>query len=403
MFMKIIVFQFFCAFIQLAFSEKVLIYLNATDSSCVVERKVFNLTHLFHLQFYLEESSSFQDCIVFCCKEETCKSVLYSNREGTCLLIENSFDDCHSKQFRLKNHPQLYAVHTCNQSASAIPDVMRTVQEEELLLLHSNDNLSSSSDEETLGASGYSPGASEILNGDVQRNEIYSVVVQYDAESEESADDNDYDAAQCSLSIYQLFEECHINFLLKGEVVAGYKVIMHYSNVEHMELCAYYCRLNWDEDRCGAVSFLISDKNCTLYKYTSDERAKINLKKNERFIEIVACYDDRSDERLENASPLRYYFPKTEDVCIVEFYKRRLLSSWQIIAGSTNASSLQECMEMCRDNEVPDRCTAFNFAKTRSCFLFRKELGSSLYVTLSESVFGQILFCFPGGVTDILN
>ncbi|OUC41750.1 PAN domain protein, partial [Trichinella nativa] len=263
-------------------------------------------------------------------------------------------------------------------SASAIPDVMRTVQEEELLLLPSYDNLSSSSDEETLGASGYSPEASETLNGDVQRNETYSVVVQFDVESEESADDSDYDAAQCSLAIYQLLEECHINFLVKGEVISGYKVIMHYSNVEHMELCAYYCRMNWDEERCGAVSFLISDKNCTLYKFTSDERAKINLKKNERFIEIIACYDDRSNERLQNASPLRYYFPKTEDVCIVEFYKQRLLSSWQIIDGTTNASSLQECMEKCRDNEVPNGCTAFNFSKKRSCFLFRKESGTSL-------------------------
>ncbi|KRY56156.1 hypothetical protein T03_9427 [Trichinella britovi] len=402
MIMKIIVFPFFCAFIQLALSEKVLIYLNATDSSCVVERKVFDFSNIFRLQFYLEESCSFQDCIAFCCKEETCKSVLYSNREGTCLLIQNSFDDCHSKQFRLKNQPQLYAVHTCNQSASAIPDVMRTVQEEELLLLPSYDNLSSSSDEETLSASGYSPEASEILNGDVQRNETYSVV-QFDVESEESADDSDYETAQCSLAIYQLLEECHINFLIKGEVISGYKVILHYSNVEHMEICAYYCRMNWDEDRCGAVSFLISERNCTLYKFTHDERAKIRLKKNERFIEIIACYDDRSNERLQNASPLRYYFPKTEDVCIVEFYKQRILSSWQIIDGTTNASSLQECMEKCRDNEVPNGCTAFNFSKKRMCFLFRKESGTSLYATLSESVFGQILFCFPGGVTDILN
>ncbi|KRZ79200.1 hypothetical protein T10_2812 [Trichinella papuae] len=398
----------------LAFSEKVLIYLNATDSLCVVERKALNLEQIFHnltqaLPFYLMESNSLQDCIALCCKEENCKSVVYSNREGHCLLLQNSFDNHQSKLFRLKNRPQLYTVHTCNQKcqlfnclgASAIPDVMRTVQEEELFLLPSYDYLPSSSEDEAMNISEYSSEASEILNEDVQRNETY-YVAQLDNESEESTDDSDQlqlsiikmlpdqRTVECSLAIYQLLEECHINFLLKGEVVVGYKVILQHSNVEHLQLCAYYCRIIWDEDRCAAISFLISERKCTLYKNTNDGRAKINLKKNEKFIEIIACHDgkcklvNRSGERLENAPPLRYYFPKTQDICIVEFYKLRILSSWQKLAERTNVSSLQECMENCRAMETSHGCSAINFSITRLCFLFIKDYDASMYTTLPE-------------------
>ncbi|KAL1239520.1 Sporozoite surface protein [Trichinella pseudospiralis] len=312
MIMKITVFQFvLCAFIQLAFSEKVLIYLNSTDSLSVVERKALNLAQIFYnltqaLPFYLLASDSLRDCIVLCCNEGTCKSVIYSNRESRCLLLQNSFNDHQSKLFRLKNRPQLYAVHTCNQSASAIPDVTRTVQEEELFLLPSYDYLPSSSEEEAANISEYpsESEASEILTEDVQRNET-CYVAQSGAESEELTDDSDNLIAERSVAIYQLLEECHVNFLLKGEVVVGYKVILQYSNVEHLQLCVYYCRTIWNDEHCVAVSFLTSERECTLYKHTDDVRVKINLKKNENFLEIVACYDDRSNERLENAPPLR--------------------------------------------------------------------------------------------------
>ncbi|KRZ32778.1 hypothetical protein T4B_3165, partial [Trichinella pseudospiralis] len=214
---------------MLAFSEKVLIYLNSTDSLSVVERKALNLAQIFYnltqaLPFYLLASDSLRDCIVLCCNEGTCKSVIYSNRESRCLLLQNSFNDHQSKLFRLKNRPQLYAVHTCNQSASAIPDVTRTVQEEELFLLPSYDYLPSSSEEEAANISEYpsESEASEILTEDVQRNET-CYVAQSGAESEELTDDSDNHIAERSVAIYQLFEECHVNFLLKGEVVVGYK------------------------------------------------------------------------------------------------------------------------------------------------------------------------------------
>ncbi|KRZ08356.1 hypothetical protein T11_16559 [Trichinella zimbabwensis] len=161
------------------------IFIELTD--CHDEQNFYNLTQA--LPFYLMESNSLQDCIALCCKEEACKSVVYSNREGHCLLLQNSFDDHQSKLFRLKNRPQLYTVHTCNQSASAIPDVMRTVQEEELFLLPSYDYLPSSSEDEAMNISEYSSEASEILNEDVQRNET-DYVAQLDTESEESTNDS---------------------------------------------------------------------------------------------------------------------------------------------------------------------------------------------------------------------
>ncbi|KAL1239651.1 Transactivator/viroplasmin protein [Trichinella pseudospiralis] len=205
-----------------------------------------------------------------------------------------------------------------------------------------------------------------------------------------------------TVAIYQMLEECNGNYY-KDAVIPGFNDVQKIKNINSFPRCLHHCRVEALTETCDAVLFSKEEKKCTLFKRDGDMAA--NKTAEEIFIELTDCHDDRSEERKYNPAPLKYYFPEEKEICLIEFYVQRTISSWSQINELQNVTSMRTCMEECRSKQQSqsEKCAAFNINNDRKCRLFKKDGTAPLYTVMDGGIFGEILLCYPGNMVDLLS
>ncbi|KAL1232433.1 UvrABC system protein [Trichinella spiralis] len=205
-----------------------------------------------------------------------------------------------------------------------------------------------------------------------------------------------------TVAIYQMLEECNGNYY-KGAVIPGFHDVQKISQINSLPQCLHHCRVEALTETCDAVLFSKEEKKCTLFERNDDLAA--NKTAQEIFIELTDCHDDRSEERKHNPAPMKYYFPEEKEICLIEFYVQRTISSWSQINELQNVTSMRTCMEECRSKQQShgEKCAAFNINSDKKCRLFKKDSTAPLYTVMDGGIFGEILLCFPGNMVDLLS
>ncbi|KRX25041.1 hypothetical protein T07_4514 [Trichinella nelsoni] len=68
----------------------------------------------------------------------------------------------------------------------------------------------------------------------------------------------------------------------------------------------------------------------------------VTVKDEEELVFMIACYNDRVEERLNNPPPMNYYLEEMKEICVVEAYTLQNLSAWAVIANITDVSNIKE-------------------------------------------------------------
>ncbi|KRX88624.1 hypothetical protein T4E_7408 [Trichinella pseudospiralis] len=170
--------------------------------------------------------------------------------------------------------------------------------------------------------------------------------------------------------------------------------------VDSLNTCLHKCRHAISEWPYRAVHYSSEKKFCYIYVKSSGTSVNVTLEANEQFVELQRCFSDRRSDRANNPDPLAFYIKGQGEVCLVEFYEKNFLNHWKTITYKLNATNINECLLWCRQYDKKDKCSAINFAIDGKCHLLAKSYKLQSYRTLPKSVFGEILVCKPGCLTD---
>ncbi|KRX12964.1 hypothetical protein T07_2852 [Trichinella nelsoni] len=106
---------------------------------------------------------------------------------------------------------------------------------------------------------------------------------------------------------------------------------------------------------------------------------------------------DRPDERKCNTEPLIYYFEETQEICAVEIYKQKNLTSWEVMTINKDVTNFQECLLKCIIN---NECNAINYFPTKECYLIKAAEENHIFIVKDNSIFAEELYCESGTLVD---
>ncbi|KRZ68653.1 Cholecystokinin receptor [Trichinella papuae] len=200
-------------------------------------------------------------------------------------------------------------------------------------------------------------------------------------------------------NLYEFFEICKIKEVdPKG--IKNLTLHESYSRVNSLNTCLHKCRRAISEWPYRAVHYSSEKKYCYIYVKSSGTSVNVTLEADEQFVELQTCFTDRRSDRANNPDALAFYIKSQGEVCLVEFYEKNFLNHWRTINYIMNVTNITECLSWCRHYDNSDKCSAINFAIDGKCRLLKKSHRRLSYRTLPKSVFGEILVCKPGCLTD---
>ncbi|KRY40285.1 hypothetical protein T01_5995 [Trichinella spiralis] len=171
----------------------------------------------------------------------------------------------------------------------------------------------------------------------------------------------------------------HVNGCKKGDVEVNSILIPAIHNMSY-ELCA--------QSRARA-------KNASnAFQRNNTLDALLEMESPEE--EILECHPDRQDERRNNFPPLRFYFAETSEICVLEFHRSSLLSSFLLAETFQNVEHIKSCIWICRHRHYSYLCIAINYTMNKECNLFTKQWNATMYAVKPGSIFAEILLCEPG-------
>ncbi|KRX21893.1 hypothetical protein T07_12057, partial [Trichinella nelsoni] len=89
--------------------------------------------------------------------------------------------------------------------------------------------------------------------------------------------------------------------------------------------------------------------------------------------------ENRQDERRNNFPPLRFYFAETSEICVLEFYRSSLLSSFLLAETFQNVEHIKSCIWICRHRHYSYLCIAINYTMNKECNLFTKQWNATIH------------------------
>ncbi|KRX62308.1 hypothetical protein T09_6981 [Trichinella sp. T9] len=200
-------------------------------------------------------------------------------------------------------------------------------------------------------------------------------------------------------NLYEFYEICKIKEVDPKSVK---NLILHksYPRVNSLNTCLHKCRRAISEWPYRAVHYSPEKKYCHIYVKSNGTSVNVILEADEQFVELQTCFTDRRYDRANNPDALVFYIQSQGEVCLVEFYRKVFLNHWKTINYIMNATNIIECLSWCRHYDNRDECSAINFAVDGKCRLLKKLYRRVSYRTLRKSVFGEVLVCKPGCLTD---
>ncbi|KRX88625.1 hypothetical protein T4E_7408, partial [Trichinella pseudospiralis] len=338
-------------------------------------------------------SSSLLSCIFFCQQWYAfvhCNAVSFSLETGNCILYHDYVPTLQRSSIE-GSSTKFYSVILCMDISIKVIAIE--------LIKGTNLNFECSTE--------ISPEQRGILLEDFERQSFYSSMPEWVEYAASFGSRN----AFLTANLYEFLEICKI----KEVDPRGIKNLTLYEShlrVDSLNTCLHKCRHAISEWPYRAVHYSSEKKFCYIYVKSSGTSVNVTLEANEQFVELQRCFSgkqtnsypiyclDRRSDRANNPDPLAFYIKGQGEVCLVEFYEKNFLNHWKTITYKLNATNINECLLWCRQYDKKDKCSAINFAIDGKCHLLAKSYKLQSYRTLPKSVFGEILVCKPGCLTD---
>ncbi|XP_003376223.1 conserved hypothetical protein [Trichinella spiralis] len=225
-----------------------------------------------------------------------------------------------------------------------------------------------------------------------QRNNTLDALLEMESPEEESRIATGY------VHLYRYMEICKINILYSRKV-ENVKKIQTIFNTRSVNKCMHYCQPFVRQSIYCAVEYSKDNYKCVLLLSSRTENVYfVGIDKH--LIEVLECHPDRQDERRNNFPPLRFYFAETSEICVLEFHRSSLLSSFLLAETFQNVEHIKSCIWICRHRHYSYLCIAINYTMNKECNLFTKQWNATMYAVKPGSIFAEILLCEPGTLVD---
>ncbi|KRZ76903.1 hypothetical protein T10_4470 [Trichinella papuae] len=364
--------------IETDFNETKVIPLKFLREVCTIERLPF-ADSIRAKRITLVYPKTMEICLAQCrmsFSTITCNAFLYSLAEESCVLLH--YNDVPQTQNEIrKSSSHFYKILNCDNGdddseaeLAELTDIFISWASPQ-----SSDSQSSSSESEELQQS-----KEDAVNSMIQNPEAPSTSSYANTKVE-------------VVKLYTFYEICEIEKANFKTVQGVYDIGVNH-RVYSLNKCLHLCRRATATIGCQAVLFLQQKYFCRLLVNGLPQNFVI-VEDGEELVFMIACYNDRIEERLDNPPPMNYYLEEMKEICVVEAYKLQNLSAWAVIANKTNVSNFKECLSMCVKHNSPEKCTAINFSLKNYCVLIKRDASKS-YTVMEKSIFVEILQCVPG-------
>ncbi|KRX76028.1 hypothetical protein T06_7997 [Trichinella sp. T6] len=195
--------------------------------------------------------------------------------------------------------------------------------------------------------------------------------------------------------LYEFFEICEVQLLNIGLIRNAFAIEIP-QKIYSLNRCLHICRRHTS---CMAILFSQLDHKCKkIFKGRSSSSILVHA--DETVVALKECFKDRPDERKCNTEPLMYYFEETQEICAVEIYKQKNLTSWEVMAINKDVSNFQACLFKCIIN---NECCAINYFPTKECYLIKPADESHIFIVKDNSIFAEELYCESGTLVDVIR
>ncbi|KAL1227875.1 UDP-N-acetylmuramate--L-alanine ligase [Trichinella spiralis] len=264
-------------------------YYNMTESS---QRRDYNVHEIPLLRKHMKQlcllwkSKTLQHCIKFCARQyraNLCNAVYFEAEEKTCLhLLLNASQALH--EYTKSKKETIHFIEKCVEVTER-----QEYQQESAINRIQSDVTSTSSPSR--------PRSSRTHNAREQQPDFFYYVASENVQERFA-------------KLYEFFEICEMpTHMQKAYFMFGSSVLRTTSSMQ---------------------------KNIQRAK-----RQLILVHTHELVFALKGCFKDRPDERKFNAGPLVYYFKETQEICAVEIYKQKNLTSWKVMTIKKDVGNFQ--------------------------------------------------------------
>ncbi|KRY35447.1 Uncharacterized protein T01_5966 [Trichinella spiralis] len=291
--------------------KKINLHVESMRVQCTVHEIPLLRKHMKH-QFLLWNSINFRYCIQFCVQQfqrNLCNAVYFEAEEKTCLhLLLNASQALH--EYTESRKETIHFIEKCVEVAER-----QEYQQESAINRIQSDETSLSSPSR--------PRSSRTHNVHEQELDFFHYVAAEDVHEQYT-------------KLYEFFEVCKIQVLNIGIIRNAFAIQIR-RKIYSLNRCLHICRRHTS---CMAILYSKLDHQCKkIFKGRSGNL--ILVQDDELVLALKECFKDRPAERKCNADPVVYYFKETHEICAVEIYKQKNLTSWEVITISKDVSNFR--------------------------------------------------------------
>ncbi|KRX51726.1 hypothetical protein T09_6005 [Trichinella sp. T9] len=340
---------------------------------CTVHEIPLLKKHMEH-QCLLWNSKTFRHCIKFCVRQfraNLCNAVYFEAEEKTCLhLLLNATQALN--EYSESKKETVHFIEKCVEVAER-----QEYQQESAVNGIQSDETSISSASRTRR-----PRCCRTRNVREQELDFFHYVAAENVKERFA-------------KLYEFFEICEIQ-LLNIDIIRNAFAILIPRKIYSLNRCLHICRRHTS---CMAILFSQLYHQCKkIFKGRSSN--SISVHAHEMVVALKECFKDRPDERKWNPEPLIYYFKETQEICAVEIYKQKNLTSWKVMTIDKDVINFQVCLLKCILN---DECIAINYFLTKECYLIKPAKENYIFVVEDNSIFAEVLYCESGTLVDVIR
>ncbi|KRZ79769.1 hypothetical protein T10_6395 [Trichinella papuae] len=349
---------------------------------CTVHEIPLLRVHMKHRSL-LWNSINFQNCIQFCALQlpiNLCNAVYFEAEEKTCLhLLLNASQALY--EYSENNKETVHFIEKCVEERKFAIN-LKFIPVAERQELHQQSAIYSSQSNEMHTSAPAGEGSSRTYNVREQATDFFHYVAAENVQEQ-------------YVKLYEFLEICKVQ-LLNIDVVRNAFTIHVSRKIYSLNRCLHVCRR---QTTCIAVLFSRLNHQCKKV-FQGDSSRSIIVHAHEEVVALKGCFKDRPDERKYNSEPLIYYFEETQQICAAEIYKRKNLTSWEVMMINKDISNFKLCLLNCIAN---NQCNAINYFQTKECFLIKSAEKNYIFIVKDDSIFAELLYCESGTLVDVIR
>ncbi|KAL1227804.1 Polyribonucleotide nucleotidyltransferase [Trichinella spiralis] len=304
--------------------------LKATAEICIVERHPFSENFLLKRtkMFFLQ---SLELCLAHCrvlSVRGKCNAVLFSGEERVCLLLQQN-QPLQSRDVMRKSASQFFTVNYCDYNMTESSQ-RRYYNAEEKTCLHLLLNASQALHE-------YTESRKETIHF-IEK----CVEVAEQQEYQQESVINRIQSDETSLSSPSRPRSSRAHNVHEQELDFFHYVAAEDVHEQYTKLYEFFEMPTHVQKHTSCMAILFSELHHQCKKIFKGRSGNLILVQDDELVlALKECFKDRPAERKCNADPLVYYFKETQEICAVEIYKQKNLTSWEVITISKDVSNFR--------------------------------------------------------------